>query len=276
MWGLVPLYWKQLQAIEAVELIAHRVVWSLLFVAALLRARGGFGAVRAALGAWRLLPINLLSSLLLSVNWLVYVWAVNRGQVIECSLGYFLTPLLSVVLGRFVLREHLRRWQWFAVGLAAVGVMVQLAQLGRLPWIALALAASFSLYGLLRKQSALGPLIGLAVETALLAPVAALYLLWRYHAGTGALGQVDLRSHLLILSAGVITTIPLLCFAVAARRMRLVALGVLSYLGPTCQFAIGLFVYGEPFSRQRAVSFVLIWTGLALYTADALWTNRRS
>lgn len=276
-WGLVPLYWKQLAGINPVELIAHRIVWSLVFLVVVIAVRhsGGFGEVRAALGDARSVGLNLLSASLLTINWLVYVWSVNTGHVLECSLGYFLVPLVNVSLGRLVLHERLRPAQWMAIGCAAVGVLLQVVQLGHVPMIALSLAATFGTYGLLRKKSPLGPLTGLTVETALLAPLAAGFLFWLHLAGTGALGRVDPVSQALVLSAGVVTSVPLLLFAYGARRIRLSTLGLLQYIAPTVQFALGVWVYHEAFSPQRAASFTFIWCGLALYTADNLWGQRR-
>ena len=273
-WGLVPLYWHQLAAIDALELIAHRLVWSLVFLVAVLLFRRALPEIKSGLNSPRAVTVNLLSSTLLTVNWLVYVWGINHGHVIECSLGYFLVPLLNVALGRIVLHEKLRPAQWAAIVCAALGVVLQLVQLGRLPWIALVLAVTFGLYGLLRKQSPLGPLTGLAVETALLAPLAVAYLLWRYHTGEGALGRVDWPTHVLVLSAGIITAVPLLLFAYGARRIRLSTLGLLQYIAPTAQFALGVWVYHEAFSRDRALSFAFIWAGLALYTVDGILTQR--
>jgi len=276
LWGLVPLYWRQPVAVDATELIAHRLVWSLVFLVALLPfVRGGFTGFAGALGTRRTFSLNLLSSALLTANWLVYVWAVNHDHILEASLGYFLVPLLNVALGRFVLHEHLRRLQWLAVACAAAGVLWQLVQLGRLPWIALAIAGTFGLYGLLRKQSPLGALTGLAVETALLAPCAVAFLLWRHHTGEGALGRLDAGTQLLVMSTGVVTAIPLLLFAYGARRVRLTTLGLLQYLAPIVQFLLGLLVYHEAFTRDRLGSFALIWVALLLYTADNLWTQRR-
>lgn len=274
IWGLVPLYWRPLAAVDAHELIAHRLVWSLVFTAPLLWWLGGFREVFAALGSWRSFGLNLASSVLLTTNWLVYVWAVNAGHVIESSLGYFLVPLVNVALGRIVLHERLRPAQWLAITFAAAGVVLQLVHLGRLPWIALSLAATFGTYGLLRKRSPLGPLSGLTLETLLLAPLAATFLLWRAHAGVGALGHAPGITQGLILCAGVVTTVPLLLFAYGARRLQLTTLGLLQYAAPTVQFALGVWVYHEAFDRARAQSFAFIWTGLALYTADALWTQR--
>lgn len=275
LWGLVPLYWTQLAKINPVELIAHRHVWSLVFLVALIAVQGGFGAVGNALNNVRSLGINLLGASLLTANWLVYVWGVNTGHVIDCSLGYFLVPLVNVAAGRFVLHEHLRRAQWIAIVLAASGVASMIIQLGRPPWIALALAGTWGGYSLLRKKSPLSPVTGLTVETLLLAPLAIGFLLWQHHTGAGALGRVDARTHALVLSAGVITAIPLLLFAYGAKRIRLSTLGLLQYLAPSVQLVLGIWVYHEPFSRTRVLSFGFIWAALALYTVDNLLAQRR-
>lgn len=273
-WGLVPIYWRRLATVDAREIIAHRLVWLLVFLAAVLLARGGFSELRAALSTRRSVALNFLSGTLLTVNWLVYVWGVNHGHVIECSLGYFLVPLISVTLGQVVLHERLRAGQRAAVACAAAGVALQLVQVGRLPWIALTLAVAFGLYGLLRKQSSLGSLTGLAVETTLLAPFAATYLLWRHHTGEGALGRVDLPTHFLVLGLGVVTAVPLLLFAYGARRVPLATLGLLQYITPTVQFALGVWVFHETFPPERALSFILIWTALALYAVEGVWAQR--
>lgn len=275
-WGLVPLYWKQMASVDAMELIAHRLVWSLLFLVFVVTALRGWTEVWAALSTWRGFARNFLGGCLLTANWWVYIWGVNAGHVIECSLGYFLVPLLNVALGRLVLGETLRRWQWIAVTLAGAGVGYMMVQLGHVPWIAFTLALSFGLYGLLRKQSPLGPLTGLAVETLLLAPLAASWLVWLAFQGRGALGHVDGRVTALVLSTGIVTAIPLLLFAYGAKRLRLSTLGLLQYAAPTCQFLLGWWVYREPFGRDRAAAFALIWLGLAAYTADAVTAQRRA
>jgi chloramphenicol-sensitive protein RarD len=273
LWGLVPLYWKRLAAIDPLELIAHRHLWSLLLLGGLLVATGeGWSSALGALSTIRGAARLLVAALLLTTNWLVYVWGVNTGHILETSLGYFLVPLISVLAGRFLLGERLRRVQWIAVGLAAVGVgsMVVVVQGGRVPWIALALAGSWSSYSVMRKRSALGAIPGLAVETLLLAPVALGFLVWKQAQGTGALGRVDLGTHGLLLSSGVITAIPLLLFAHAARRIRLSTLGVTQYLAPTLQWAIGVWVYHEPVQRERLFGFALIWVALGIYSVDNL------
>ncbi len=276
LWGLVPLYWRELSAVNPVELIAHRHVWSLAFLLALIGAQGGFTEVGTALRSRRAIARNLLSATFLTANWLVYIWGVNTGHVIETSLGYFLVPLVNVAAGRFILHEHLRRAQWVAIGLAATGVALLIFQLGRPPWIALVLAGTWGAYSLMRKQSTLGAVTGLTLETLLLAPFAIGFLLWQTHTGAGALGHADLRTHLLVLSAGIITAIPLLLFAYAARRVRLSTLGLLQYLAPSVQLVLAIWVFHEPFSRSRVLSFAFIWAALALYTADNLLAQRRT
>ncbi len=275
LWGLVPLYWTRLAAIAPLELIAHRHVWSLVLLAVLVGAQGGFTTVAAALRSPRSVGTHLLSASLLTLNWLVYVWGVNTGHVIETSLGYFLVPLVNVATGRLVLHEELRRGQWLAIGLAAAGVAVMIAQLGRPPWIALCLAATWGAYSLMRKRSPLGALPGLTLETLLLAPAALGYLAWRQHTGEGAVGRIDPATLALLLCSGVITAVPLLLFGYGARRIRLSTLGLLQYVAPSVQLLLGIWVYHEPFSRARAFSFSFIWAALALYTLDNLIAQRR-
>jgi len=264
-----------MQGVSAFELIAHRIVWSLVFLFGVLTWQRNFASLRPALADARSFGLNLLSGLLLSVNWTVYVWAVNRGQVIETSLGYFLVPLGNVLIGSLALKEKLRPAQWLAISLAAIGVTFLLVRVGHVPWIALIIAGSWCAYGLLKKKSALGSIAGLTVETALLFPVAAALLLWLAGRGEGVIGHADVRTHAYVLSAGVITAVPLLLFAYGAQRMRLTALGLLQYLAPSVQFLIGLFVYHEPFDAARLQAFGLIWAGLVVYTADTFWTQRR-
>jgi chloramphenicol-sensitive protein RarD len=275
LWGLVPIFWKQLADIDAVELIAHRHLWSLVFVALLLAAQGGLAGVGAALPGWRAVGLNFLSGTMLTANWLIYVWGVNHGRVIECSLGYFLVPLVNVATGRLVLDEHLRPLQWTAIALAGLGVGILVWQLGHPPWIALGEAASWGVYSLMRKQSPLAPLVGLAVETLLLAPLAIGFLAWQHHLGAGALGRVAAGEQFLVLTSGIVTAVPLLLFAYGAQRIRLSTLGLLQYIAPTAQFALAILLYHEPFTPDRLLSFGLIWAALALYTFDNLVVQRR-
>jgi len=275
IWGLVPVYWKQMQSIAAFELIMHRVVWSLLFLLGVLVWQKKLGELQAAFGQARLIGLNLLSSVLLAANWTVYVWAVNHGHVIESSLGYFLVPLVNVALGSLLLHERLRPLQWTAIALAAVGVGTLLVRLGHVPWIAFTIAGTWSGYGLLKKKSALGAMVGLTAETLILFPLAAVLLLWWRHTGEGALGRVDAWQHVLVLSVGVVTAIPLLLFAYGAQRIRLTTLGLLQYLAPSVQFLLGYFFYREAFAATHLQAYAFIWCGLILYSADGFWTQRR-
>ncbi|MEI6129582.1 MAG: EamA family transporter RarD [Planctomycetota bacterium] len=269
-WGLVPLYWRQLSAISPVELIAHRGVWSMVVLLALVVWRGRTGEVLASLRQPRALARNLLSSILLTTNWLVYLYGVNSGQVTECSLGYFLVPLVIVAVGRFVMREQLRWPQWIAVGSAAIGVLLLVIHLGGIPWIALSLAGSWAAYSFMRKLSPIDALTGLSVETILIAPLFISWLVWQHHTGDGALLRVDGQTHMLLFSAGVITAFPLLLFGYGAQRIRLATLGLMQYISPSIQLLLAVVLYGEPFSSARAVSFAFIWAGLLLYSCDNL------
>ena len=275
IWGIVPIYWHQMHDVSPFELIAHRSTWSLLFLLGVLAWQKDFASLRPAFRDARVLGLNALSSVLLAANWTIYVWAVNTGHIIESSLGYFLTPLCNVGFGYLFLHERLRPLQWAAIGLAALGVAMLLVGVGHLPWIALSLAGTWASYGLLKKKSSLGPIAGLTVETIVLLPIAAGLLLWRAHTGEGALGHASPVVQAYILSAGVITSIPLLLFAYGARRIKLTTLGLLQYIAPTVQFLIGLLIYHEPLDATRLQCYLLIWAGLVLYSADGFWTQRR-
>ncbi len=274
MWGLFPLFWKQLHGIAATELIAHRIVWSLVFVAALAVALGGWSELRPALRSPRTLGLHLLSGTLLSINWLTFVWGVNHDRVLETSLGYFLVPLGQVALGLLVLGERLRARQWWAIALAAAGVALQFRGVGGVPWVALTVAVSWVFYGFLRKRSPLGSLAGLTLETALLAPIAIAYLLWLASRGGGALGHASAWQQAGVLSAGVVTAVPLLLFAAGARRLPLTTVGLLQYIVPSLTFLLGVFLYREPLAPARFASFAFIWAALVLYSADALVRRR--
>jgi chloramphenicol-sensitive protein RarD len=267
-WGVFPLYFKALRTVAPIEVLAHRVVWSALFLAVLvaLRHRG-----REYLGALRggRLPVYLLSTALISGNWLIFIWGVAHGRVLEASLGYFITPIVSVLLGRLFLGEVLRPRQSVAVGLAAAGVLVLVLRLGAVPWPALGLAATFGSYGLVRKKAAIDPLVGLLVETSLVAPLAVLLIAARTVQGTGALGSSPAITALLLLS-GVITALPLIWFAHGVRLLRLSTMGLLQYVSPTLQFLLAVVLFHEPFSTAHALAFACIWTALGLYTADTL------
>ncbi len=269
-WGLFPLYWKHLAAVDALEVIAHRHVWSLLTVAMLLAWLGGGREVVAAVRQPALVGRIFAAGALLTGNWLIFVWGINHDHVIECSLGYFLVPLANVCLGRFVLGEPLSIRQGWALVLAAAGVGVIMVEAGRVPWIALGLVATWSGYSLMKKRSAMSALPGFALETALLAPVAIGYLIWLGVSGRGALGHVDAGVTALVLASGVVTALPLVMFAEAARHLRLTTLGLLQYLVPFLQFFLGWLVFHEPFAADRAAAFALIWVGLGIYVYDVL------
>lgn len=275
VWGLFPLYLRQVASVHPIEVVLHRSTWSLLFVLALLVALRRVSALRATFSQPRVLGLFTLSALLLSCNWLVYVFAVQSGHVVEASLGYFINPIVNVLLGVLVLHERLNRVQWAAVGLAALGVLWLTLHAGRLPWIALVLAFSFGLYGLMRKTASLGALEGFALETMLLAPVVLPLLAWWTLRGSGAMGQGDHALDAWLMLGGPLTALPLLLFGAGARRLPLTTIGLLQYLSPTIQLALGVWVFHEPFDRERLLGFVLIWSALALYSADGWRRSRR-
>jgi chloramphenicol-sensitive protein RarD len=267
-WGMLPLYFKALRPVPAVEVLAHRVIWSLVLLAALLAARGAPGAFRAAFRRERL-PLLAATTTLIATNWLVYIWAVQTGRVLEASLGYFVNPLVNVLLGVLFLGETLSRGQRIAVALAAIGVGVLVVRAGTFPWLSLVLAVSFGLYGLLRKRAGIDAVGGLLAETALLAPPALLYLGLRAASGAGAFGGAAGPS-LLLAAAGPITALPLVWFTLAVHRLRLSTVGLVQYLAPTCQFLLAVLLYREPFGAAHAAAFAFIWGSLAIYSWDAL------
>ncbi|ABS25016.1 EamA family transporter RarD [Anaeromyxobacter sp. Fw109-5] len=267
-WGLLPLYFKALKHVPAPEILAHRVVWSLVLLAALLAVRGEQGAFTAPFrgGRWRILAAT---TTLISTNWLVYIWAVNAGRIVEASLGYFMNPLVNVLLGVAFLGETLSGRQRAAIGLAAAGVLVLVLRAGTFPWVSLVLATSFGVYGLVRKRAAIEAVGGLFAETALLAPLALAFLGVRAAGGAGAFGSTP-GTTVLLAAAGVITALPLVWFTLGVHRLRLSTMGLVQYIAPTGQFLLGVALYREPFTRPHAAAFGLIWASLALYTWDAL------
>jgi chloramphenicol-sensitive protein RarD len=276
LWGLLPLYWKALHDVPSSQIVAHRLVWSLVFVGLVLTARRNWSWLGKAIRQPRVLLIFALSGVLLTVNWLVYIWGVNAGFIVETSLGYFINPLVNVLLGYVFLKERLRPMQWGALAVALAGVLYLTFSYGAFPWIALTLAFSFGLYGLIRKTAALNSAEGLFVETAVLFLPALGFLLFHELRGTGALGHVDGLTTLLLIGAGAATSIPLILFAAGARRVTLTTLGLLQYIAPTMQFLIGVLIFGEPFGMGRVVGFGLIWLALVLYTAESLIARRRA
>jgi chloramphenicol-sensitive protein RarD len=275
IWGVFPLYFHPLRQISPFQIIAHRVVWSCAFVLVWTAARGELATVRATLVnrgvVWRLAA----TASLITINWVVYVWAVTNGHVVESSLGYFINPLVNVLLGVALLSERLRRAQWAAVGLAATGVAYLTFVAGSPPWIALILAFSFGSYGLIRKVVKVESLPGLATETLVLFPFAAGYLLWCESAGTGALGHAGPAITALLIGSGPLTAIALFLFAYGARQLPYSTVGVLQYITPTLQFACGVFAFHERFERTRAIGFALIWAALLVYAGEGLWLSRK-
>ena len=270
LWGLFPLYFPLLEPAGGLEIVAHRVLWSLVFIALLLTVLRNWSQVRALVTDWRRLLVLAGAAFLIAVNWVVFVYGVNSGQVVETSLGYFINPLVSVLLGVVVFSERLRPVQWVAVGIAAVAVAVLTIDYGRPPWIALTLAATFALYGVMKKLVRVEAAPGLFVETALVAIPAVVVLAVLHSGGDGTFGNVGVGHTLLLVSSGVATAIPLLLFAAAARRIPLSTVGLLQYLTPLMQLAIGVFVYDEPMPPARLAGFVIVWVALAVFTADSL------
>jgi len=273
IWGVVPIFFKQIDTIPAGEVIAHRVVWSLLLMAIYLWLTQGFAVVKTVLRKPRQMARIAIASLLVGTNWLIFVYGVNQGRILETSLGYFILPLLNVALGVMVLNEKLRRLQWLAVTLAAIGVTIEAIRVGGLPWISLTLAATFGFYGLMRKQLPLDSANGLFLETACMTPLALGYLLWLSFNGQSHFG-VSTQVDLMLAATGVVTAIPLLLFAIAARRLPLSTIGFLQYLAPTISFMIAIFLYHEPMNVHRALGFAMIWTALIVYSIDMLRARR--
>lgn len=269
IWGSFPVYFKAFGSVPALQIVSHRIVWSVVFLMLLSLRPGRWNDLRMAVTDRRSLLILVSTAILIATNWLVFIIAVGHGQVLQSSLGYFITPFVSVLLGRVFLKEQLRRLQLVALLLAAIGVITLTIRYGSIPWTALILAATFGSYGLLRKVVKTDALAGLTVETIILAPLAVAYLLFAAWRGDGAFLAGGLTIDLLLMSAGVATAVPLLLFAAAARRLRLATIGFLQYITPTMHFLLAVVVYNEPFSPAHLTSFVCIWSGLVCYSWDA-------
>ncbi len=268
-WGLLPIYFKALKAVPPFAIVAHRVIWSLVLLVVLISVTRGWPAIRTALSNRRTTLMLALSAMLIAVNWLLYVYSVNSGHILAGSLGYYLNPLANILLGRFFLHERLSRLQWAAVGIAACGIaLLAVNALGQL-WISLVLCASFASYGLVRKIVAADALTGLTIETSFLAPAAAAYLVFLHAHGVPWLGGTS-HLGLLLVASGVISTLPLLLFTAAARRLPYSTMGMLQFLAPTLQFLVAVFLYGEAFTRTHAIAFAAIWIALALYVAGVV------
>jgi chloramphenicol-sensitive protein RarD len=273
IWGLVPLYWKLLKHVPAIQVLGHRIVWSLAFLAIVVAGRH---RARSALAnvSRRVVGLYAIAAALIAVNWFLYIYAVNAGFIVETSLGYYITPLVNVLFGVLFFHERMRPAQWVAIALATAGVLELTYAYGSLPWIAFGLAASFGTYGLVKKKATLDPLEGLTLETGILAPLAILYLLMLHQSGEGAFLRTGATSDALMIGGGLVTTVPLLLFAAAVRSVSLSVIGILQYIGPTLQFLLGVFVYAEPFSRLQLIGFSIVWMALAVYAGDSLRARR--
>ena len=275
VWGINPVYFKWLSAVSPVELLCHRVVWSVVLLAVITLAMRRLRVAIAVLSNARQLGWLGVSSLLISINWLVYIWAVQHDRIVETTLGYFINPLLSVLLGVVVFRESIDRLQGIAIVVATVGVLNEVIAVGVFPWIALTLALSFALYGFVRKRVGVDSVVGLAVETSMLAPFALVALAVLYANGTMSFGRQGTTVDLALVAAGAITSFPLVCFAAAALRLPLSVLGIFQYLSPSLALLIAILAYGEPFTPNRAFTFGCIWAGLALFSVSAFRSDTR-
>jgi chloramphenicol-sensitive protein RarD len=273
LWGLFPVYFKLIAYVPADQIIAHRIVWSFLLLAAVV----AFGSLRRQVRfTAHVIRIYTAAALLIAVNWFIYVWAVTHNFILETSLGYFITPLVNVLLGVVILGERLRRFQWVAIGCAAAGVGYLAVVHGNVPWIAIGLAVSFGTYGLIKKTAPLGSVVGLTLETGLLLAPALIFLAATEFRGNGAFLHLDAGSMILVAAAGPITTLPLVLFAAAVQRVRLSTIGILQFIAPTVQFVLGVVVYKEPFTEQQLVGFALVWMAVSVFATEGIAANRRA
>jgi chloramphenicol-sensitive protein RarD len=274
LWGLLPVYWKCLKHVPATQVLCHRIIWSFLTLLVLILILRKWNAFRTAVGRPCVLRAYAAAAVLIGINWFTYIWAVNAGFIVETSLGYFINPLLSVLLGVVFFRERLRPWQWFTISLAAAGVLCLTIAYGTLPWIALTLAITFGLYGLVKKIAPLESLHGLTLETGILLLPAFMFILYSDRTGHGAFLHAGAISDVLLVGAGFITAVPLLMFSSAARRLPLSLIGILQYIVPTLQFLLGVLVYREPFTIVKLIGFGIVWIALILYAVEGLIVHR--
>jgi chloramphenicol-sensitive protein RarD len=274
IWGLFPIYWKLLRHVPAQQLLCHRILWSCVLLLAVVLASGQWAAFRRTAFKPTVLAAYTAAAVIVSINWFTYVWSVNAGFIVEASLGYYINPLMSVFIGVIFLRERLRPWQWVPVGLAGLAVLYLTYSYGTPPWIALVLASTWAVYGLIKKIAPLGSLHGLTLETGLLLPLVLIYLVYVESAGTGAFIHGGPASDLLLIGAGVVTVIPLFLFALALRRIPLVVAGILQYISPTLQFLCGVVLYREPFTVSRLIGFSIVWIALAIFGVEGFLAYR--
>ena len=276
MWGIAPIYFKSLSDVSPLEILSHRVVWSFFLLAFLLHISRSWRKVRDTLTSKPKMLYLVVTSTLVGANWLIFIWAINSNHMLDASLGYYINPLINVLLGMLFLGERLRKLQWFAVALAAIGVLVQLIAFGSVPIVAIALAFSFGFYGLLRKKVSLEAQTGLFIETLVMLPLAATYLLFIADSPTSNLSMNPMQLNLLLVAAGVITTVPLLCFTGAATRLKLSTLGFFQYIGPSLMFLLAVLIYGEAFTSDKAITFAFIWGALVIFSFDGLRNNKKN
>ncbi|MEZ9289898.1 EamA family transporter RarD [Vibrio lentus] len=276
MWGIAPIYFKSLSEVSPFEILSHRVVWSFFLLAFLLHMSRGWRKVRDTLTSKPKMLYLVATSILVGANWFIFIWAVNSNHMLDASLGYYINPLINVLLGMFFLGERLRKLQWFAVALAAIGVIIQLIAFGSVPIVAIALAFSFGFYGLLRKKVSLEAQTGLFIETLVMLPIAATYLLFIADSATSDFSMNPMQLNLLLVAAGVITTVPLLCFTGAATRLKLSTLGFFQYIGPSLMFLLAVLIYGEAFTSDKAITFAFIWGALVIFSFDGLRNNKKN
>lgn len=274
MWGIAPIYFKSISSVSALEILSHRVVWSFFLLAALLHFGRNWRTVSAVITNKSKMLYLVSTAILVGVNWLIFIWAVNANHMLDASLGYYINPLFNILLGMIFLGERLRKLQWFAVALAACGVLVQLVMFGSVPIVAIALAMSFGVYGLLRKKVSVDAQTGLFIETLVMLPAAAIYLLFIASTPTSNLLNNPASLNILLVAAGVVTTLPLLCFTGAATRLKLSTLGFFQYIGPSLMFLLAVLIYGEAFTSDKAITFAFIWGALVLFSFDGLRNNR--
>lgn len=275
MWGMAPIYFKQIESIAALEILTHRVIWSVLFLILIVFAAKQWHQIQHVIKKPKLLGMLCVSSTLLGFNWGLFIWAVNNDHMLDASLGYYINPLLNVLLGVIFLSERLRKWQIIAVAIASLGVLLQVIAYGSFPVVAFALASSFAIYGLLRKKMPVESLPGLLIEALILMPFAIIYWYLTPATESSDMFNNEVILNILLVSAGVVTTLPLLCFIGAAKRLPYSTLGLFQYLGPSIMFTLAVTLYGEEFSIERAVTFACIWGALALYSWDSLRASKK-
>ncbi|MDF6016792.1 EamA family transporter RarD [Vibrio harveyi] len=276
MWGIAPIYFKSIAEVSPLEILSHRVIWSFFLLAALLHFGRHWRSVRDIIKNKTKMMFLVSTAILVGANWLIFIWAVNSNHMLDASLGYYINPLINVLLGMVFLGERLRKLQWFAVVLAACGVLVQLIVFGSVPVVAIALAMSFGFYGLLRKKVSVEAQTGLFIETLVMLLAAAIYLLFIASSPTSNMLDNPMQLNTLLIAAGVITTLPLLCFTGAATRLKLSTLGFFQYIGPSLMFLLAVLIYGEPFTSDKAITFAFIWGALVVFSFDGLRNNRKS